>query len=86
MFISDQTVRVNVSEEVLVLLNCSVSSLPGPVYSWSFPDNCSSCPHSYNYSILTFTADSTNSGEYICVAENKHGNISVEFDVFVNSM
>ena len=82
--ISDQAVRVNVSEEVL--LNCSVSSLPDPVYNWYFPDNCSSCPHSYNYSILTFTADSTNSGEYICMAKNKHGNISVEFDVFVNSM
>ena len=82
--ISDQIVRVNVSEEVL--LNCTVSSLPDPVYNWSFPDKCSSCPHSYNYSVLTFTTDSTDSGEYICTAKNKHGNISVVFDVFVNGM
>ena len=82
--ISDKTVRVNVSEEAL--LNCTVSSLPDPVYNWSFPDNCSSCPHSYNNSVLTFTANSTDGGEYICTAKNKHGNISVVFDVFVNGM
>ena len=83
MSTSDQTVRVNVSE--VVTLNCSVSSLPDPVYGWSIPDNCSSCPHSYNYSVLTFTVDTTDSGEYICTAKNKHGNISVMFNIFVNS-
>ena len=75
---------MNVSEEVM--LNCTVSSLPEPVYSWSIPDTCSSCPHSNSYSILTFTANSTDSGEYICTAENIHGNISMIFKVFVNGM
>ena len=82
--ISDQTVWVNVSEEVV--LNCSVSSSPDPVYSWSIPSNCLSCPNNYNHSVLSFTADSTNSGEYICTAENIHGKISVVFNVFVNGI
>ena len=82
--ISDQTVRVNVSEDVI--LNCSVSSSPDPVYSWSIPSNCSSCPYSYNHSVLSFTADCTDSGEYICTAENQHGNISIVFNVFVKGM
>ena len=82
--ISDQTVRVDVSEDVV--LNCTVSSSPDPVYSWSSPSNCSSCPYSYNHSVLSFTADTTDSGEYICTAENIHGNISVLFNVFVDGM
>ena len=82
--ISDETMRVNVSEEVV--LNCSVSSSPDPLYNWSIPSNCTSCPHSHNHSVLSFTADSTDSGEYICTAENIHGNISTIFSVFVNGM
>ena len=82
--ISDQIVRVNVSEEMV--LNCSVSSSPDPAYIWSIPKNCSFCSHSYNHSVLSFIADSTDSGEYICTAENKHGNISIVFNVFVNGM
>ena len=78
---SDQTVRVNVSEEVI--LNCTVSASPDPVYSWSFPDSCSSCPNTSNDSVLSFTADTTDSGEYIFTAENQHGNISITFNVFV---
>ena len=71
---SDQIVRVNVSEEVV--LNCSVSSSPDPVYSWSFPDSCSSCPNTSNDSVLIFTAeDVTDSGEYTCVAENQYGKL-----------
>ena len=80
--LSDQSVTVNVSEEVM--LNCTVSSLPDPVYRWSIPDTCLSCPHSNNYSILSFAANSTDSGEYICTAENIHGIISIIFKVFVN--
>ena len=82
--IPDQIVRVNLSEEVV--LNCSVSSSPDPMYSWFIPNNCLFCPHSYNYSVLTFTANTSNSGEYICTADNKHGNISVVFNVFVIGM
>ena len=82
--ISDETVRVNVSEEVV--LNCNVSSSPDPVYNWSIPSNCSFCPHSHNHSVLSFAADSTDSGEYVCTAENIHGNISAVFSVFVNGM
>ena len=79
--IPDQIVRVNFSNEVV--LNCSVSSSPDPMYSWSIPNNCSFCPCSYNYSVLTFTADTSDSGEYICTADNKHGSISAVFNVFV---
>ena len=79
----NQTVMVNVSEEVI--LNCTVLSSPDPVYSWSFPHSCSSCPNTSNDSVLIFTADNiTNSGEYTCVAENKYGNVSKEFTVHVN--
>ena len=81
---SIQNVRVNVNEEVI--LNCTVSSSSDLVYNWSIPDYCSSCPHFYNYSVLTFTAHSTDSGDYICVAENEYGNISVVFKVLVNGM
>ena len=78
----NQTVIVNVSEEVI--LNCTVSSSPDPVYSWSIPNSCSSCPNTSNDSVLIFTAeDITDSGVYTCVAENKYGNITVTFTVTV---
>ena len=80
----DQAVMVSVSEEVI--LNCTVSASPNPVYSWSFPDSCSSCPNTSNDSVLIFTAENiTDSGEYICVVENEYGNISMTFDVSVIS-
>ena len=80
----NQTVTVNVKEEVA--LNCSVSSVPDSVYSWSFPDSCLSCPNTNNDSVLIFTAeDITDSGEYTCVAENQYGNLSVTFNVIVTS-
>ena len=75
-----QTVIFNVSEQLI--LNCAVSASPDPVYSWSFPDSCLSCPNTSNDSVLIFTAeDITDSGEYICVAENNHGNLSMNFIV-----
>ena len=79
----NQTVTATIGEEVV--LNCSASSVPDPVYSWSFPDSCSSCPNvnSKFKSVLKFTA--TNSGEYNCVAENELGNLSVTFYVNVIS-
>ena len=80
----NQTTIINVSEEVM--LNCSVSSLPDPMYTWFIPDSCSSCPNTSNNSVLIFTAENiTDSGEYICVAENEHGNLSVSFNVTVIS-
>ena len=76
------TVILNVSEEVI--LNCTVSASPDPVYSWSFPHSCSSCPNISNDSVVIFTAeDITDSGEYTCVAENNHGNLSMNFIVIV---
>ena len=79
---SNQTVMVNVSD--VVLLNCSTSSSPDPVYSWSIPDSCSSCPNTSNESVLIFTAeDITDSGVYTCVAENEHGDVTVTFTVTV---
>ena len=80
----NQIVIINVSEEVI--LNCTVSASPDPVYSWSFPDSCSSCPNTSNDSVLIFTAeDITDSGEYTCIAENQYGNLSVTFNVTVIS-
>ena len=80
----DEEVIVSVGEEVT--LNCTVSASPDPVYNWSFPDSCSSCPNTSNNSVLIFTAeDITDSGEYTCVAENKYGNLSVTFYVTVYS-
>jgi len=80
--IPNQAIGVNVSDEVI--LNCSVSSSSDPLYNRSIPSNCSSCPLSYNHSTLTFNATNTNSGEYVCVAENKYGNIFVVFNILVN--
>ena len=82
--LQNQTVAVKISEEVI--LNCTVSASPDPVYSWSFPDSCSSCPNTSNDSVLIFTAeDITDSGEYTCVAENEYENLSVTFYVTVIS-
>ena len=68
-----------------MILNCTVSASPDPVYSWSFPDSCS-CPNTTNEGVLIFSAENVNdSGEYICVAENEYGNTSVTFDVSVAS-
>ena len=76
--------EVNVGEDVI--LNCTASGSPDPVYSWSFPDSCSSCPNTSNDSVLILTAeDVTDSGEYTCVAENTYGNLSVTFNVTVTS-
>ena len=65
-------------------LNCTVSALPDPVYSWSFPDSCSSCPNTSNDSAFIFIAeDITDSGEYTCVAQNQYGNLSMIFYITV---
>ena len=82
--LQNQTVAVSINEEVI--LNCTVSTSPDPVYSWSFPDSCSSCPNTRNDSVLIFTAeDITNSGKYTCVAENECENLAVTFYVTVIS-
>ena len=84
--IAEQNEEVTVSAGEEVTLNCTVSASPDPVYSWSFPDSCSSCPNTSNDSVVIFTAeDITDSGEYTCVAENSHGNLSVTFYVIVIS-
>ena len=74
---------VSVSEQVI--LNCTASASPDPVYSWSFPDSCSSCPNTSNIndSIYTFIADIISGGDYTCVAENEHGRLSIAFVVIV---
>ena len=78
----NQTIIVSVSERIM--LNCTVSASPDPVYSWSFPDSCSSCPNTSNDSVLIFTVeDITNSGKYTCVAENEYGNISKGFSLHI---
>ena len=77
-----KTIIVNVTENVI--LNCTASASPDPAYSWSFPNSCSSCPNLSNDSVLVFTAkDTTDSGEYTCIAENIHGNLSISFIVVV---
>ena len=74
-------IMVSVSEEVI--LNCTASASPDPAYSWSFPDSCSSCPIIITDSVYTFTVDITSGGDYICVAKNQHGRLSISFVVIV---
>jgi len=81
LFEQNQTVMVNVSEQVV--LNCTVSSSPDPVYNWSIPDNCLSCPHTNNDSAVIFTADITDSGEYVCEARNGYRSVYHNFNVKV---
>ena len=84
--ISEQNETITVSINEALILNCTVSSSPDAVYSWSFPDTCSSCPDTSNDSVLIFTTQNiTDSGKYTCVAENQYGNISVTFNVTVIS-
>ena len=73
---------VNVSDKMI--LNCTASASPDPVYSWSFPESCTYCPHYHNKSIMFLNADVTDSGEYICMARNEYGNVLQEFNVHVN--
>ena len=84
LFEQNQTVMVNVSEQVV--LNCTVSSSPDPVYNWSILDTCSSCPHTNNDSVMIFTADITDSGEYVCEAKNEYGSVQMTFSVTISSM
>jgi len=78
----NHTIIVNINEEVI--LNCSASSSPDPVYSWSIPDSCLSCPSTSNDSILIFFAQNiTDSGEYICVAENEYGSVLQGFSLHI---
>ena len=79
---NNHTVSVNVSEEML--LNCTVSASPDPVYNWLMPDSCSSCPHSHNKSVIFLNTNVTDSGEYICMAKNEYGNVLIKFKVHVN--
>ena len=79
---ANQRMIVNVSDKMI--LNCTVSASPDPVYIWLFPDSCPSCPHYYNKSVIFLNADVTDSGEYVCMAKNEYGSVSQEFDVHVN--
>ena len=85
--ISDQNQTVTVSVGKEVILNCSVSSSPDSEYIWSIPDSCSSCPSTTNDNFLIFTAKNiSDSGEYVCLAENESGNLSLTtFDVIIIS-
>ena len=79
---TNQRIMVNVSDEII--LNCTVSASPDPVYSWLFPDSYSSCPHYHNKSVILLNAKVTDSGEYVCIARNEYGNVLQEFNVHVN--
>ena len=68
-----------------VVLNCTVSSSPDPVYNWSIPDTCSSCPHTNNDSIMIFTADITDIGGFVCEAGNEYGGVYMSFTVILAS-
>ena len=84
--IAEQNEEVTISVGEEVTLNCTVSASPDPVYTWSFPDSCSSCPNTSNDNVVIFTTeDITDSGEYACVAENQYGNLLVTFYVIVIS-
>ena len=81
-FPQNTVVEVNVSEEVV--LNCSASSLPDPVYNWTTPDSCTSCPRFSNDSVITFTVDISSSGDFVCVAENKYGTDTKQITIIVH--
>ena len=84
LFEQNQTVLMNVSEQVV--LNCTMSSSPDPVYNWSIPDTCSSPPYTNNDSIMIFTAHINDSGEYVCESKNKYGSVQMIFIVQITSM
>jgi len=81
LFEQNQTMMVNVSEQVV--LNCTASSSPDPVYNWSIPDTCSSCSQTNNGSVMIFTADINDSGEYVCEAKNKLESVQINFAINV---
>jgi len=83
LFEQNQTVIVFHGEQVV--LNCTMSSLPDPVYNWSIPDTCLSCPHTNNDSVMIFTADIADSLEFVCEARNKYGGVYMLFTVAVAS-
>ena len=83
LFEQNQTVMVNVSDQAI--LNCTVSSSPDPVYTWSIPDSCLSCPKNSSDNMITFTTSFTDIGNHLftCNANNNYGNITIRFTVHV---
>ena len=79
----EQFQTVTVSSGQQVVLNCTVSSSPDLMYNWSIPYTCSSCPHNNNDSVMIFTADITDNGEYVCKAKNRYGATQITFTVEV---
>ena len=83
LFQQNQTVWINISEQII--LNCTVSSSPDPVYSWYIPNSCSSCPRNANNNILSFTTNFTDLGSHLfrCNATNSYGSITISYTVHV---
>ena len=79
----NQIVRINVSEQVI--LNCTVSASPDPVYNWSFPNSCSSCPRNSTDNLMIFSTNFTDIGGHLfrCNATNNYGSITITFIVYV---
>ena len=77
----NESMEVNTNEEVI--LNCSASSSPPSVYTWIIPSVCSSCQKHSNNSTVTFIANISNSGKYICEAENDYGSITKQITINV---
>ena len=79
----NQTVRVNASEQVM--LNCTVSSSPDPLYSWFIPDSCLSCPKITTDNTMTFTTNFADLGSHLfrCSATNNYGSIVNTYTVHV---
>ena len=73
--------EVDINEEVI--LNCSASSSPHSVYTWIIPSGCSSCQKHRNNSTVTFIANISSSGGYICIAGNDYGSITKQIAVNV---
>ncbi|XP_075202610.1 intercellular adhesion molecule 5-like isoform X1 [Anomaloglossus baeobatrachus] len=63
-----------VSEGDNLTLTCVAQGVPRPTYSWQIPTPATNTLFSHDSSVITISAaKKVNGGAYTCIAENKHG-------------